>query len=318
MDTILTLVNKGNDFLWSFLLLILLCGTGIYYTIRLKFIQVRKFGEGCKHVFGHFSLNGEKHEKGEMSPFQSIMTAIAAQVGTGNLAGDLAPLLGQKARPVGADAARVAPGLVGRPQSDELGHAPRTAIDDGPQPPRQRRLEQRNGGRGRAVLRVDEHHMPPARGRARIADDGDGRERRNAAGCRRNRFRGPAFDCFPGTCARRVPRLFRNLSRRGGVSARGRRPGASVRLRERHPGRKGLPRRRKAPFRKGRPFLRPFPAQQIGREFLGIAHGGGAEHEIRAGGVAGAHAVQAAEQLADVRPEDAPVGVRLVHDHERE
>ena len=43
MDTILTLVNKGNDFLWSFLLLILLCGTGIYYTIRLKFIQVRKF-----------------------------------------------------------------------------------------------------------------------------------------------------------------------------------------------------------------------------------------------------------------------------------
>ena len=45
MDTILTLVNKGNDFLWSFLLLILLCGTGIYYTIRLKFIQVRKFGE---------------------------------------------------------------------------------------------------------------------------------------------------------------------------------------------------------------------------------------------------------------------------------
>ena len=62
MDTILTLVNKGNDFLWSFLLLILLCGTGIYYTIRLKFIQVRKFGEGCKHVFGHFSLNGEKNE----------------------------------------------------------------------------------------------------------------------------------------------------------------------------------------------------------------------------------------------------------------
>ena len=46
MDTILTLVNKGNDFLWSFLLLILLCGTGIYYTIRLKFIQVRKFGGG--------------------------------------------------------------------------------------------------------------------------------------------------------------------------------------------------------------------------------------------------------------------------------
>ena len=60
---------KAMIFCGVFLLLILLCGTGIYYTIRLKFIQVRKFGEGCKHVFGHFSLNGEKHEKGEMSRF---------------------------------------------------------------------------------------------------------------------------------------------------------------------------------------------------------------------------------------------------------
>ena len=87
MDTLMQLVTKGNDFLWSFLLLVLLCGTGLYYTIRLRFIQVRKFGEGVRQVFGHFSMNGEKHEKGEMTPFQSIATAIAAQVGTGNLAG---------------------------------------------------------------------------------------------------------------------------------------------------------------------------------------------------------------------------------------
>lgn len=86
--------SKGNSFLWSFLLIVLLCGTGIYYTLRLKFIQVRKFGEGWKLVFGHLSLNGEKHEKGEMSPFQSIATAIAAQVGTGNLAGAATALLG--------------------------------------------------------------------------------------------------------------------------------------------------------------------------------------------------------------------------------
>ena len=43
---------------------------------------------------GHLSLNGEKHEKGEMTPFQSIATAIAAQVGTGNLAGAATALLG--------------------------------------------------------------------------------------------------------------------------------------------------------------------------------------------------------------------------------
>ena len=94
MDVITNLVAKGNSFLWSFLLIVLLCGTGIYYTLRLKFIQVRKFGEGWKLVFGHFSMNGEKHEKGEMSPFQSIATAIAAQVGTGNLAGAATALLG--------------------------------------------------------------------------------------------------------------------------------------------------------------------------------------------------------------------------------
>lgn len=94
MDVITNLVAKGNSFLWSFLLIVLLCGTGIYYTLRLKFIQVRKFGEGWKLVFGHLRLNGEKHEKGEMSPFQSIATAIAAQVGTGNLAGAATALLG--------------------------------------------------------------------------------------------------------------------------------------------------------------------------------------------------------------------------------
>ena len=94
MDVITNLVAKGNSFLWSFLLIVLLCGTGIYDTIRLRFIQVRKFGEGWKLVFGHLSLNGEKHEKGEMTPFQSIATAIAAQVGTGNLAGAATALLG--------------------------------------------------------------------------------------------------------------------------------------------------------------------------------------------------------------------------------
>lgn len=94
MDVITNLVAKGNSFLWSFLLIVLLCGTGIFYTIRLRFIQVRKFGEGWKLVFGHLSLSGEKHEKGEMTPFQSIATAIAAQVGTGNLAGAATALLG--------------------------------------------------------------------------------------------------------------------------------------------------------------------------------------------------------------------------------
>ena len=94
MDLLQAWVEKGTDFLMSFLLIVILVGTGIYYTIRLRFIQIRRFGQGCRLVFGNFSLKGEKHEKGEMTPFQSLATAIAAQVGTGNLAGAATALIG--------------------------------------------------------------------------------------------------------------------------------------------------------------------------------------------------------------------------------
>ena len=94
MDLLQALVEKGTDFLMSFLLIVILVGTGIYYTIRLRFIQIRRFGQGCRLVFGNFSMKGEKQEKGEMTPFQSLATAIAAQVGTGNLAGAATALIG--------------------------------------------------------------------------------------------------------------------------------------------------------------------------------------------------------------------------------
>ena len=83
----LELVQSVNGVLWGPVLLILLCGTGIYYTFRLKFIQVRKFGEACKLLFGHIKFNGGERKEGEMTPFQALSTAIAAQVGTGNLTG---------------------------------------------------------------------------------------------------------------------------------------------------------------------------------------------------------------------------------------
>ena len=94
MDLLQAWVEKGTDFLMSFLLIVILVGTGIYYTIRLRFIQIRRFGQGCRLVFGNFSLKGEKHEKGEMTPFQSLATGIAAQVGAGNLAGAATALIG--------------------------------------------------------------------------------------------------------------------------------------------------------------------------------------------------------------------------------
>lgn len=75
-----------NSFLWDFLLLFLLCGTGLYFTIRFRFVQITKFKESFIFTFGSLKW-GEKAGKEGMSSFQSLATAIAVQVGTGNLAG---------------------------------------------------------------------------------------------------------------------------------------------------------------------------------------------------------------------------------------
>ena len=89
MEIISTIVAKVNDVLWNkqLLLLFLLLGSGIYFTFRTRFIQVRRFGEGWRRLFGNFSLRGAKAGKEGMSSFQALTTAIAAQVGTGNITG---------------------------------------------------------------------------------------------------------------------------------------------------------------------------------------------------------------------------------------
>ncbi|WP_291576731.1 alanine/glycine:cation symporter family protein [Clostridium sp. UBA4548] len=87
MDSLLSIVESINSVLWSSVLLFLLCGTGIYFTFKTRFIQIRKFGESFKSVFGGITLKGKKADEDGMSSFQSLTTAIAAQVGTGNLAG---------------------------------------------------------------------------------------------------------------------------------------------------------------------------------------------------------------------------------------
>ena len=97
MEMLTQIVSNASDFLWNVILIILLCGTGFYYTIRLRFIQVRKFREGLGQVFGHMFSKEQRKNKGaagEMTPFQSVATAIAAQVGTGNLAGAATALVG--------------------------------------------------------------------------------------------------------------------------------------------------------------------------------------------------------------------------------
>ena len=87
MEWIEGLVGAVNTVLWDYALLFLLVATGIFFTVRLGFIQLRKFGEGMRRLFGGFSMKGARAGKEGMSSFQALTTAIAAQVGTGNITG---------------------------------------------------------------------------------------------------------------------------------------------------------------------------------------------------------------------------------------
>ncbi len=88
----LQFVQTVNGYLADYILIILLIGTGIYFTVRTRFVQVRCFSEGMKKVFGDFSLHGGRHSGG-ISSFQALTTAIAAQVGTGNIVGACGAIL---------------------------------------------------------------------------------------------------------------------------------------------------------------------------------------------------------------------------------
>ena len=68
-------------------MLFLLVGTGIFFTIKLHFVQLSSFADGVRHLFKGFSLHGKAADKDGMSSFQALATAIAAQVGTGNITG---------------------------------------------------------------------------------------------------------------------------------------------------------------------------------------------------------------------------------------
>ena len=79
-------VCKFNEYLSNYILVFMLVGVGIWYTIKTRFVQIRCFAEGLKNVFGKINLNEDAKED-SMTPFQALSTAVAAQVGTGNIVG---------------------------------------------------------------------------------------------------------------------------------------------------------------------------------------------------------------------------------------
>ena len=85
-SALMPIVVNINTYLSNYILVFMLIAVGLWYSIKTRFVQVRCFGEGMKSVFGNLSLRGGKQDAG-MSSFQALATAIAAQVGTGNIVG---------------------------------------------------------------------------------------------------------------------------------------------------------------------------------------------------------------------------------------
>lgn len=77
------LVSSANDLLWSSVLIVVLVALGLYFTIRMGFVQFRMFPEMVRLLF----KDGMKREKGQVSSFQAFAIGTAARVGTGNIAG---------------------------------------------------------------------------------------------------------------------------------------------------------------------------------------------------------------------------------------
>lgn len=87
LDIITSVNGKINGFVWGPVMLVLLVGTGVYLTIRTGGIQVRYFGFILKNTIGSLFAKKGKDHGANLSPFQAVSTAMAATVGTGNIAG---------------------------------------------------------------------------------------------------------------------------------------------------------------------------------------------------------------------------------------
>ena len=85
-NTIYPIICNINTYLSNYILVFLLVAVGLWYSIKTHFVQIRSFKEGFNRFFGGVKLNGKKAKTG-MSSFQALATAIAAQIGTGNIVG---------------------------------------------------------------------------------------------------------------------------------------------------------------------------------------------------------------------------------------
>lgn len=87
MELLIDFITKASDLMWSTVLLVVLVAVGVIYTVYLKFPQFTHIGAGFKHAFGDIFTSRKEAGTSSMSSFQALATSIAAQIGTGNVAG---------------------------------------------------------------------------------------------------------------------------------------------------------------------------------------------------------------------------------------
>jgi AGCS family alanine or glycine:cation symporter len=87
MDTLQNILNTVDSAVWGPVMLVLLVGTGVFLTFRLKFLPWRNLFPSLKALFSKDSRTKKDGGKGDVSPFAALMTALAATIGTGNIVG---------------------------------------------------------------------------------------------------------------------------------------------------------------------------------------------------------------------------------------
>ncbi len=86
METITTVNAAVNSFVWGVPAMICIVGVGLWLSVQTKFIQFRRFGTSMRETFGKMFHRADATD-GAVTPFQAVCTALAATVGTGNIAG---------------------------------------------------------------------------------------------------------------------------------------------------------------------------------------------------------------------------------------
>lgn len=94
LETISSINSTVNGIVWGVPAMVLIFGVGLYLSIRTGFLQFRKFGTVWQNTIGKLFHRSTEAGHGAVTPFQAVCTALAATVGTGNIAvmaGQLSP-----------------------------------------------------------------------------------------------------------------------------------------------------------------------------------------------------------------------------------